>query len=322
MAVYQTRLTSILSKVEATEGADSTPGASDGFFATVGQLPNPAQFLENTNKGGKGSQLAGVIGPRAWQGIPVSVNLRGSGAAYSASVKPKCDQLLRMGGFQATGSFTGGSEKWTYIFRSDAGTFESFSNYLYRAGKNFKLLGARAIPTLTFAVGGFGRLDAPISAWYTPPVDAALVAVTGEPTVTYPVLLASGFQIGTENFAAKHGDITIDCGRKIIPRGDGTAVTGYAGMEMVGDRTPKITFECEQTTEAGYPFWTKLLAGTQMDCTFSLGATQYNKCDVSIPAMQFESLGEGDRNGIATYKAVSRIVSPTGVDDDISIVFN
>ena len=87
-----------------------------------------------------------MIGPRAWQGIPVSVNLRGAGAAYSASVKPKCDALLRMGGFAAAGSFTGGLEKWTYTFRSDAGTFESFSCYLYRAGKNYKLLGARGFP--------------------------------------------------------------------------------------------------------------------------------------------------------------------------------
>lgn len=322
MAVYQMKICSILSKVESQEGVDSTPGASDGFYATVGAIPNPVQFVRNENMSGKGSQLPGVPGPRRWPGIPVSVNLRGSGVAYSASVKPKADQLLRACGFAAAGSYTGGSEKWDYTFRSDVGTFESFSKYIYRGGKLYKLLGCRGLPSLRFALGGFASISAQLHALYTAPSDASLVAVTGEPTIGYPIMLSSAFQIGSGNYAAKHGEITIDCGRKIVPREDGTAASGYAGMEMVGDRTPTVVFQCEQTNEAGFTFWANLTAGTQMDCSFTIGSTQYNRIKVTMPAIQFESLEEADRDGLAMYRATCLMVSPTGVDDDLTITFD
>lgn len=322
MAVYQMKVCSILSKVEVTEGTDSTPTASDGFFATVGAIPNPIQFVRNENMSGKGSQLPGVPGPRRWPGIPVSQNLRGSGAAYAAGVKPKADALLRACGFAAAGTFTGGSEKWDYTFRSDVGTFESFSSYIYRGGKLYKCLGSRGLPSLRFALGGFATLSAQLHAMYSAPVDGALVAVTGEPTIGYPIMLSSVFQLGSENFAAKHGEITIDCGRKIVPREDGTAASGFAGMEMVGERTPTITFQCEQTNEAGFGFWTKLTAGTQMDCSFTIGGTQYNRLKATMPAIQFESLEEADRDGLAMYRASCLLVSPTGVDDDLTITFD
>lgn len=320
MAVYEMKLASILSKVESVEGTDVTPAAGDGFYATVGPIPSPAEFVRNENKSGKGSMLPGVIGPRRWQGIPVSVNLRGSGAAYSASVKPKADAMLRMSGFQAAGTYTGGSEKWDYTFRSDA--FESFSNYIYRAGKLYKALGARAGGSIRLPVGGFATLQGQLQGLYALPTDVALVAVTGEPTIGYPILLSSAFQIGSENFAAKHGEITLDFGRRIVARGDGTAASGYAGMQMLGDRAPTISFEAEQTTEAGYGFWTKLMAGTQMDCSFTLGTTQYNKAVFTIPAFQFERIEESEREGIAMYRASGLLVSPGGLDDELTISFN
>ena len=171
-------------------------------------------------------------------------------------------------------------------------------------------------------MGGFAKLDGAVSALYTAPIDAALVAVTGEPSLT--ISGDAGFRLQDRRGqlrgqARRHHDRLRPHDRAAGRR---TAVTGYAGMEMVGDRTPMITFEAEQTTEAGFAFWASLLAGTQMACSFSLGATQYNKVDVSLPTIQFKTLGEGDKNGIATYKAVCQIVSASGVDDDISIVFN
>lgn len=317
---YEMRLASILSKVEVTEGVDVTPAAGDGFYATVGAVPSPYEFARNENKSGKGSQLPGVPTTRRWQGIQVSQNLRGAGVAYAAGVKPKADALLRMGGFQGTGSFTGGSEKWDYTFRSDG--FESFSNYIYRAGKLYKALGGRFLPQFRFALGGYCALSGELVSLFTAPADASLVAVTGEPTIGYPVMLSSAFQIGTENYAAKHGEITLDCGRRVVARGDGTSATGFAGMQMLGDRAPVITFQAEQVNEAGYGFWTKAIAGTQIDCSFTIGATQYNRIKVVIPAMQFERLEEVDIDGIAGYRATCLLVSPGGLDDEVTITFD
>jgi hypothetical protein len=250
----------------------------------------------------------------------VSQNLRGAGVAYAAGVKPKADALLRAGGFQAAGSFTGGSEKWDYTFRSDA--FESFSCYIYRAGKLYKVLGARFLPTLRFALGGYASLNGELTGVFVAPSDGALIAVTGEPSIGYPIMLGSTFQLGSENYAAKHGEITLDCGRRVVPRPDGTAASGYAGLQMLGERAPTITFEAEQTNEAGFGFWTKTMAGTQMDCSFAIGSTQYNRIKVSIPALQFERLEEGERDGIATYRATCLLVSPGGLDDELTLSFD
>jgi hypothetical protein len=135
-------------------------------------------------------------------------------------------------------------------------------------------------------------------------------------------MLASSFQIGTANYPAKHAQIDLDIGRTITPRQDATQANGYGGMEMLPNRAPVLTFEGEATTEGAFPFWANMKAGTQMDCSFQIGATQYNRVLVNIPVLQFEKLEYGDRGGIMTYKATCLLVSPSGVDDEITITFS
>lgn len=319
MAVYQTKLSSILAKVEGTEGSDSSPVNTDGFFADIEGPTIDAQFRRNPSYTGKGSLLAGVLAERSWT-ARVSTYLRGAGQAYSALKFPKNEPLFRMCGFQEAHSYTGGSEQVSYTLRSDS--FESYSVYIYRGGKVHKLLGCRGLPSFNFPLGGFAQLVADLRAPYATPTDGALVAVSGEPAIGYPTMLSSAFQIGSENFAAKHGDITIDCGRKVALRKDGTTSSGLAGAELLGDREPTITFTCEATTEAGYAFFAKLVAGTQFDCTFQVGTTQYNRVKVSAPYCQFERLEYVDDNGILCYRATASIISATGVDDDLVITFD
>jgi hypothetical protein len=135
-------------------------------------------------------------------------------------------------------------------------------------------------------------------------------------------MLTSAFQIGSENFAAVHGEIRLDLGRKIATRGGGGAAAGYAGMQLVPDRAPVLTLEAEATTETGFPWWAKLAAGTPMDCSFQVGATQYNRIKVVIAAMQFEKLEQFDTDGILMYRASCLLVAPAGGDTEITITFD
>jgi hypothetical protein len=318
MATRLLKLATMLGKVESPEGTDATPAAAEGFYALITPPDPQVDFYVPNVHTGKGSQLPGVIGARRFEG-QAEVLLRGSGVAYSASVKPKADALLRACGLAAANTATPGSEKWDYTLRSSA--FESFSFYVYLDGVITKLLGARALGSFTFPVGAPARLSAGLRALYTAPADGATVVPTGEPTIAFPVMLASAFQIAAANYAAKHGEIRLDLGRRIVPRGDGTSATGYAGMEMVAERTPVITFEAEATTEAGYPWFATLLAGTQIDCSFTVGATQYNKVTVTIPAMQFARLETFDKEGILMYRATCNLCDPAGGDADLTISF-
>jgi hypothetical protein len=322
--VRQMRISTMLAKVETTEGTDSAPAAAQGFFAMLSPPSVPGDFRRVSVHTGAGSMLPGVMGPHRVE-QRAEVLLRGAGAAYSASVLPKSDALLRACGFAAAGSFGVGTEKWDYTLRSTG--FESFSVYSYMAGDGtntvlHKLLGCRGLPTLHFPLGAIARLEANLRALYTAPADAAIVTPTGEPSLAYPVMLSSALQIGTQNFAAKHGEITIDLARRIEPRGGGIAATGYEGMEMLADREPTLTFEAEATTEAGFPFWANLIAATKMDCTFQVGSVQYNRVKVNIPVMQFERLEMTERNGVAMYRAACILVSPTGINDEITLTFD
>lgn len=315
----QLKLSTVLAKVETTEGTDSAPTAADGFFAMITPPSAQVDFHRIAPHTGAGSQLPGVIGARRWE-CQVEQLLRGAGAAYSASVLPKADALLRAGGFAAAGSFTVGAEKWEYTLRSSG--FESFSVYQYVDGVRYKFLGCRCLPVLRFPLGQPARLVAQLRALWDDPADAANVVPTGEPTLAYPVLLSSALQIGSQNFAPKHGEITIDLGRQITPREDGGPATGFAGMEMLAERAPTLTMEAEATTEAGFPFWANLKNATQMDCTFQVGATQYNRFKVNIPVMQFERLEHAERNGILMYRATCLLVSPTAGNDEITLTFD
>ncbi len=319
MAPRLTKLSTLLAKVEATEGTDSVPVAADGLWAVLSPPAPQIDFHRVNANPGKGSLLPGMTGSRRWESR-VEQMLRGSGAAYSATVKPKADAILRACGFLATGSFGVGTEKWDYTFRSDA--FESFSVYEFFDAVRYKLLGCRGLPSFQFPLGGISKLMADLRVVWTDPADASNVLPTGEPTTQYPIMLSSALQIATENFAAKHGEIAIDCGRQITPRGDGTSASGFAGMQMLADRAPVLTVTAEATTEAGFPWWTKLVAGTQMDCSFQIGSVQYNRIKIVIPAMQFERLEQLDDAGILKYRAACLLVSPGGLDDELTITFD
>src|SRR5574337_1801501 len=113
MPALKVRNTAILAKVESSYGVDITPGAADGLWA-IGTPPSP-KFTPNSLKDviGRGSLSKipnAAPGQRYWE-VSLKVPVRGAGAAYSSSVKPKVSPLLRACGFQEVVTTTGGSEK-------------------------------------------------------------------------------------------------------------------------------------------------------------------------------------------------------------------
>jgi hypothetical protein len=318
------KLATLLAKVEdpEAEGEDSLPLAANGLYAMVAPPAPAADFQRVAPYTGGGSLLPGSMGARRWE-KHVEVPLRGAGAAYSLSVIPKADALLRMGGFAADLDDTENAESWTYAPISSG--FESFSVYLYLDGVLTKLLGCRALPSFVFPLGGPARVVGELRSLWTDPADAATVVPTGEPTTQYPVMLSSLLQLtpsGGDPYAPKHGEIKLDLGRQITPRKDASAATGYAGMVMLAGRAPVLTLEAEATLEDDFAWWDALAAGTQIACSFQVGATKYNQLKVNIPVMQFEKLEQFDAEGILMYRASCLLVSPTGVDDDLTIVFD
>lgn len=314
---------SLLAKVETTYGTDSIPAAADGFFGIPGSAPTIVKQdnnLDDVVRGGSMSILPPAEpGPRHLQ-VDFRVPLRGSGAAYSATVLPKVAPLLRACGLQQTLTTTAGSEKVEYKPRSTG--FESVSLYYNVDGLLYKLLGARGSVNFVSKTGGINFAEFTMQALWTDPSDVAIVAQTGEPTVLPPVLLSSLLQVGTENYAAAIENINLNLNNTLFAAPDSTKADGIGGIYQVG-RVPEGSMDPEAALVATFNFYSKWKAATKMDLTYQHGATQYNRIKHSCPQIVFTNVQPGDRSGITTFGTPFKIVSDTAAgDDEITITFD
>ena len=80
---------------------------------------------------------SGVQGAFEYIGVAL-----GQGTAYSNTVRPILDPILRASGLSATLDTTSGSESWTYEPQSDPNEMSSGTFYLYERQQLFKCLGS------------------------------------------------------------------------------------------------------------------------------------------------------------------------------------
>src|SRR4051812_18130209 len=103
--------------IEASYNAGGAPStATDGIqLAELPELvPSYAQDGSRASPPATTGSQRRVPPTGKTAALTAKLEPKGAGAAYSASVVPNFHTLLRMAGFDGVGSFTGGSEKWTY----------------------------------------------------------------------------------------------------------------------------------------------------------------------------------------------------------------
>lgn len=317
------RNVSLLAKIETSYGVDVTPAAADGLYAVVGGLPTinkQDNTLNDVARGGVLSKMQPASpGPRSYQ-LSVRVPLRGRGAAYSASVKPKVDPLLRACGFQSTLTTTGGSEKVVYTPRSTG--WESISLYAYLDGLLYKMLGCRGTVNFTMRTGGIAFAEFVLQAFYADPTDAAIVVPTGEPSLQPPTFVSSAFQMGTANYAAPFQSINVDMKNQITVAADSTKADGVGSIEIV-DRIPDGSFDPEAALVATFNYYSAWKNQTLQDMTWQLGTAQYNRVKFSLPEVALSAVDVGDREGLAVFNTPFNVVSTSSAgDDEIEITFD
>ena len=313
---------SILMKIESSEGVDASPVAGDGFWAVAGSAPEPvleANLLDDVARGSLTKLPPAPDGPVHMK-FSFKVPLRGSGAAYSGSVKPKIATPLRICGLQETLTTTGGSEKVEYKPRSSG--YESATTYVYLDGLLYKMLGCRGTVNFVTRAGGLMYAEFSIEGTYSAPTDTALVAPTGEPADQFPIFVSSAFQVGTENYAAPFQNINVNLNTILTPRIDSTKADGIAAINLV-DRTPNGSFDPEAALVATFGYYTKWKAKTLSDMTFTLGSVQYKRVKFDMPSVTFDTITPGDRNSLAIFTVPFKIGSNTAAgDDELVITFD
>lgn len=278
----------LMAKVESTYGTPvALAGANDGVLTHEIPEPDFKEFLFDGNRGqtpgGAGNLRAPQVG-RVGKLKTVHQAI-GGGAAYSASVfPPGLHAFLRASGFEATGSFGGGAEKWAYAPEIGPTGLDSLTMEAYLEGQLFKLYGAYGnfsieadgpvIPLWTFDWLGIG--DAP--------TDVAIPAITYPPITRIPPRVETIITIGTYTTALQKG-FTYNHNRDVAtPRGAMTP-TGHAGY-CPGTRNPTIEVLIEKVALHTSSPWTtsttinpyRLMdSGTQLILSLSVGTVQYNR---------------------------------------------
>ena len=287
--------------------------------------------------GSMGPQLAGLGQrqrvPPAGKFIKAALPLffRGPGVAYSSSEKNSLHTILKACGMDATGSFGGGAEKWTFTPTAEGSAITSLVDLLLHRGEEWKrdgVIGNLKIdapdakpPKFTFDSVGRGNAD---------PVARAIGALTyGFQSVSIPLACPAALVFGSYASAVVQS-WSFDMGRSYENFRPDLNAAGYHAGYQPGVRNPIVVATIEQTALVGTPFHAsgginpqKLReAATAIAFSAQIGTAQYNRLKLSCPTVQLVGEpGYTEVNGVACLQLTFEAkVSAPGANDDFSIV--
>lgn len=324
----------VVMKAESSYGVDVLGGTyvlTDVMRAVSDSIrvsPNLEEFLNLATAGNLG-RLPSAIGIRTCR-VSWDMIIRGAGVAYSASVKPEADLPLRGCGLAATLVATTGVEKVTY---QASDTHEAMTLYVVQdvPGGNAlaaQLAGCHGTFRLTGAAGGPMRFTFEYEGLLEEIADISYVAGSISATPGYPTLKSAGFQIGTSNYAPRISEVDFTLGGQLRRVPSINAAAGLVGF-MIADREPLLTIDPEVDREATSAWWSSLVDGDPLhDCTWQLGASQYNRMLFSVRAtgagtaagIQVVSMDWIERDGLAALRMGLRPTIGAG-NDDFSLAF-
>lgn len=316
---------------EATYGTATTPSNltdqvlmqfSDRYQASLG-----VEAFDFDGSLGMSVQDLGELKRVAMSGKSISADIpvraKGAGIAYAAGTKPELHAAFEVSGFTATGSFTGGSEKWTYALTGDTASYASATCYFYGHGELRKAKGVvanwsyafdnQAPPIHTFRLLGIyeGSLT-----------DVAVPAITYlYPTIVPPLAGASTITVGSWTPVVYSG--SFDLGRAIdnprVPiNGSGT----HLGF-LPGGVQSRLKLTVERPALATYNYETVRDAATSAAINLQFGSTQYNKWKHTLGTAYLISATPSTRNSVATLDLEYACVnSAPGTEDSSVILFD
>ncbi len=307
----------ILGKIESAYGTDPTPDATNNSIMCEEPAWSHAGTRMTARNPVRGnlSPLKSLYGGHLLQ-IVIKCEVRGAGAAYAAGVRPEIDVLLRACGFSSTVDATPGSELVTYVPVSSS--HESVTLYFYEDGTLLKLTGGRGNVSFSMEAGQPVYATFTITGHASTMTDVSLVTPAFDATIAPPFLSAA---FAAHSYSAVISSLSIDAGNQVAMPPSANAADGYGEIRLTG-RDFGGSFDPEKVVVATHNPVAIFKAGTAASIAAGpIGATQYNKFTLTMPAAYYAEVGPGDRDGIATYAIGYKAVGSSG-DDDLSIVFS
>lgn len=270
----------LMAKLEASyAGGGTVAGATDGVqlaewgeitiaYGDDGLRPAPPSSLGYQKR-------AAASGPTASGRARVEV--RGGGAAYSASVTPKNTHvLLQAAGFTPVLTATAGSERYDYALTNyPSVAFASAVMEPYGRGEKYPVSGVYA--DVEIGADGPGIVFADF-AWQGL---LGTITDTDPPAITYPTVVppkSTGASLLTLNAITdlKLRSWRFRLGREIAARLDQNSSSGHAGFSP-GRVTPQLEVTIETPVLSSLNAYSIFATGGSFGATIAVGSTQYNR---------------------------------------------
>ena len=312
----------LLGKVESTYGTDPTPTvADDAILSTPPNFSVESEVLDRIVSVGDFSPVQGVVGK---QQINMNFNVEFKSQTEilegSSSAPLQLDSILRASGFAA--SYTaesGGGADDGYVEYDPISTGQESATFYYYSGKEVlhKVTGSYCNWSLEAVAGQYANLSVDVLGNYVAPTDTTASAPTYESNI--PVAIESiGLSFGSVTGTVVR-NFNIDLNNEIVERADVNSPNGLKGRRIAG-RRPTITFQVEKELVATWGIYAALKAGTTYNTTCTIGTTDGQKIDISIPKLALQNISESEDAGIVMLD-VEAICTRTSGNDELSFKF-
>jgi len=188
---------------------------------------------------------------------------------------------------------------------------------LYKDGKMIRIYGARGNVALSGNVGEPVFLDFTFTGVYDAETDTALLSPTYETTDPQPLLNAAA---KVDGYSAVFAAMNMDMANTVAERASANASKGILSFHIT-ERNPQITVDAEDVLVATKDFKGRLVANNTGYFVANVGSTAGNKVTIGAPTIEYDSVGDSDREGISvadlTLNAVS--TTPSSGDDEVQI---
>lgn len=300
----------VLAKIETTYNTDSVPtGAANAIL--VENLSHSFEGARMAERSAVRGSLAPLKSLFAGSLLSVSfdVEIKGSGTAGTA---PELGVLLRACGFAET---VVASTSVTYKPASSG--HESLTLYLYEDGLRYIVTGCRGTVTSSLQTAAVGKFSFTFTGHFSGPSDVAVATPTYKAAVP-PVLINVPFSI--DSYSAVISKLDFDMGLALAKPDNIAATDGYGQIQITG-RAVTGSIDPEATLVATYDWVAKWKSAASYALTTgTIGSTAGNRYTVSMPAVVYSEISNGDRDGIITREVKLQAVESSG-DDEISIAF-
>lgn len=310
----------VLCKIEPTSGTDSVPVPGTDAVRVIGIPTLNYGFLES---GMRDDAQTGRLIPAdrtepagRYGTIDIPLEIKGAGAAYSASVLPEADAFWRMSGFARTLDVTGAAEFVRYT-TLDLG-METATLYLYAANKLIKMVGCVAAPKLSGEALKRGIITFTVTGKIvSDPTEAALPALTlsaVKPPLFHTGATAIGAWTQSSGSPLVVRKADLDFGTQVSDRPSAGATDGLIGY-LVTDRKTRQTLLVETVPLATFdPFAMAKTAGSGLPVSsYQFGTIQYNRMKVVTGRWALEAPGDGADRGLKTWNLQGNLVGDESI---------